>query len=88
MTIRERYSNKWHVQKAFNHMLGHGLLCALCVSISDWGWFALLSPWIAEGYQIITDPDYDECDGIYDLMEGLVGGLVVGLIFWTVRIYI
>lgn len=89
MTFKDRYSNKWHVQKAFNHIMLHGLICALSLHIfGDWGWIALLSPWMTEGYQLITDREYDECDGIYDLSEGLIGSLLIGLIFWIVGIYL
>lgn len=85
MTIKERYTNKWHRQKAYLHIMLHGLICIMSLHIfGDWGWFALLSPWIQEGYQLVTDKDYDESDGIYDLCEGLIGSLLIGLVFWLI----
>jgi len=88
MTPSQRYSNKWNLQRAQLHFMLYGLMVAFCVGWSVWGWFALVLPIIVEMVQILTDSEYSIIDGLYDLAEGLLGGLLIGGLFFLQGVFL
>lgn len=87
MTIRERYADKYVRVRAYAHFMLHGLICAIALGFSAWGWFALFTPFLVEVSQMLTNSEYYMVDGIYDWAEGTLGGVVIGGLFFVQGVY-
>lgn len=78
-----RYLDDWTRLRAMNHALASGIVTAFALKHTKYGLFASLSGVPIEIYQMFTDKNYDAIDGVYDALEWLVGGLLIGLVFYV-----
>jgi len=79
--IKKRYANKWHANRAHAHFLLTGVITAFWMPFIPW--VGLAFPFVLEAVQAAYTRPWDWFDSLFDLCEGLTGGLVVGGIFWV-----
>ena len=77
----DRYKDRYTQVRAYSHFLLTGVITAFWMPFVPW--VGLAFPVVLECVQGAYTRPWDWKDSLFDLCEGLAGGLVVGGVFWA-----